>query len=253
MKKVFLFVFGCLLLASCAGTTKSVEALKAQPWNLVSCVLAGDSVAVPVNVPELVFSDSAVLSGSAGCNRFFGDYQATNEGTITLAPKGMTMMACPEMDFEGRYLKALSEVTAFSIDDQRLTLTGGSVVLIYEKQPQMVGGDVDTHGCNASAGYVWSEVLGECIRVWEKGVSVLPLEQSGTAELSGYIVFAADSAKAELFLPGDDLHPVLDRRNLPGGGFAWNQEDDDTYNVRVSDGKWIVERRGVLLYSQPAQ
>lgn len=35
-----------------------------------------------------------------------------------------------------------------------------------------MGDDKDAHGCIASAGYTWSEVLKDCIRLWEKGVRV---------------------------------------------------------------------------------
>ncbi len=33
--------------------------------------------------------------------------------------------------------------------------------------PPIVGGDKDEHGCIGSAGYIWCESLGECIRPWE--------------------------------------------------------------------------------------
>ena len=55
---------------------------------------------------------------------------------------------------------------------------------------------------------------------------------------------------AEVYVPGHDNHPVLDRRTLPAGGYVWNQEDDDTYNVRRLDGKWVIEQRGKVLYKQ---
>ena len=38
------------------------------------------------------------------------------------------------------------------------------------EKPEMIGGDKDEHGCIASAGYTWSEVQKDCIRLWEKGV-----------------------------------------------------------------------------------
>ena len=54
-----------------------------------------------------------------------------------------------------------------------------------------------------------------------------------------------------MFLPENPSHPVLDRRELPNkGGYAWNQEDDDTLNVRELDGSWVIEQRGNLLYKQ---
>lgn len=112
-----------------------------------------------------------------------------------------------------------------------------------------VGGVRDGHGCLTAAGYAWSEVRQDCIRPFEQGVKMVPADDPG-AVFAGYIVFSLDSLQAELFLPGDSVGVVLDRRRLPGGGSAWNQEDDDTKNVRRVDGRWIIEQRGRLLYRQ---
>lgn len=32
-----------------------------------------------------------------------------------------------------------------------------------------LGGDLDEHGCDVSGGYTWSEVLQDCIRLFEQG------------------------------------------------------------------------------------
>lgn len=66
---------------------------------------------------------------------------------------------------------------------------------------------------------------------------------------AAYAVFSADSLRAELSLPGEDKTFVLDRRALPDGGFAWNAEDDDTYNLRGDESAgWAIDRRGEVLY-----
>ena len=39
-----------------------------------------------------------------------------------------------------------------------------------KNEDNMVGNDKDEYGCIASAGYIWSEVQKDCIRLWEKGV-----------------------------------------------------------------------------------
>lgn len=118
--------------------------------------------------------------------------------------------------------------------------------------PKMPGSDRDEHGCIGSAGYTWSRVAERCIRPFEDGVKLLPTEKpEGTsAVLAAYAVFGADSLRAELFLPSGGKNIVLDRRELPSGGFAWNTEDDDTYNLRKdpASGAWVVERRGKALY-----
>lgn len=36
------------------------------------------------------------------------------------------------------------------------------------KTPHLLGGDRDEHGCIPSAGYIWCEKLGKCIRPWEE-------------------------------------------------------------------------------------
>ena len=120
-----------------------------------------------------------------------------------------------------------------------------------KKAGQATGADRDGHDCIGSAGYVWSEVRGECIRPFETGVKMLPITVPDTgAVYAAYIVFSADSARAELFLPGSESSEVLDRRDLPGGGHAWNAEDDDTKNVRQADGRGVIEQRDNTIYTQ---
>ena len=116
----------------------------------------------------------------------------------------------------------------------------------------MTGGDRDEHGCIGSAGYLWSQAQERCIRPFEDGIKLLPTEkQEGqSAVYAAFAVFPADSLHAELFLPKEG-NVMLERRSLPSGGYAWNQEDDDTYNLRKdSTGMWIVERRAKILFRQ---
>ena len=112
-----------------------------------------------------------------------------------------------------------------------------------------VGADRDAHGCIGSAGYVWSQVREECIRPFEAGIRMAPAAEPD-ATTAAYIVFAEDSSRAELFLPDGQKTEILDRRTLPGGGSAWNVEDDDTKNVRQADGHWVIEQRGNTIYVQ---
>jgi len=114
-------------------------------------------------------------------------------------------------------------------------------------ETKMPGSDKDEHGCIASAGYTWSEVQKDCIRLWEKGVRV---ESVADKEKTAYIVFSPDSLQVELFFSDDQPNEILDRRSLPAGGYAWNIEDDDTRNVRLENGTWTISQRGNLIYRQ---
>ena len=111
---------------------------------------------------------------------------------------------------------------------------------------EMVGNDKDEHGCIASAGYTWSEVQQNCIRLFESGIRLEAIDGKSSA----YLVFSPDSLKAELFFSNDTPNDILDRRSLPAGDYAWNIEDDDTKNVRRVDGVWMISQRGKEIYRQ---
>ncbi len=113
-------------------------------------------------------------------------------------------------------------------------------------QKKMVGNDKDEHGCIASAGYTWSEVQQNCIRLFESGIRL----EATDGKSSVYLVFSPDSMKTELFFSNGASNEILDRRSLPAGGYAWNIEDDNTKNVRRIDGVWTISQRGKEIYRQ---
>lgn len=77
--------------------------------------------------------------------------------------------------------------------------------------PQAIGNDRDEHGCLASAGYTWSEVQKDCIRLFEKGIRV---DAADGSERSAFIVFSPDSILAELFFSDEQPKEILERRTL---------------------------------------
>ncbi len=81
----------------------------------------------------LNFTDKS-FSGSAGCNRFRGNYQS-QEKTLKIDPAiASTRRACQNeiMKQESRFLQALSQVTRFELDPQ------GNLILFYGKNETMV-------------------------------------------------------------------------------------------------------------------
>lgn len=258
MKQMKLMIFVLLaIMTGCKGKDNSLTLLRGQEWQLKSMVENGNTVNNPQELPTLLFSDSTAMYGSAGCNWFFGTYEVQDKGLISLKPGGATMMYCPDMAFEDQYLKSLPKVVKYTVSENQLTLEdkSGKLQLIYVplvKAEKVVGVADDEHGCNAAAGYTWSEVRQNCVRLFEEGVKFTAVAGQDST-LAAYVVFAADSLKAEVFISNDTKHPILERRELPKGGYTWNQEDDDTLNVRQMDGKWVIEQRNEVLYSESAK
>ncbi len=122
-----------LVLAGCKGNENALKLLKEREWQLKAMQMNGEAVTNPAELPVLLFSDSTAVYGSAGCNRFFGEYEADAEGNMTVHPGGATMMACPDLEFEDNYLKALSQVKHFQIAEGELTLKddAGNWRLVY--------------------------------------------------------------------------------------------------------------------------
>lgn len=84
------------------------------------------------------------------------------------------------------------------------------------------GGDTDEHGCKSSAGYQWSVIKNNCIRVFDEGIKLNPLEATVNKTSSAYIIFSNDNNKIELFLPSEKTSVILERK---GEGQPWHKDD----------------------------
>lgn len=93
-----------------------------------------------------------------------------------------------------------------------------------EKPTTIVGGDVDEYGCKASAGYTWSVLRNECVRIFEIGVRLDHYDQvDKLATASSFVIFEPNNGnKAELFLDTERKSIILVRKNE---GQPWVKDD----------------------------
>ena len=84
----------------------------------------------------------------------------------------------------------------------------------------VVGGDSDEHGCKASAGYTWSLLKKECIRIFENSTKLSHAEDGKTYTTVAYVIFDGD--KAELFLDTQKESIILERKSE---GDSWVKDD----------------------------
>lgn len=94
-------------------------------WNIAEV----NGEAVPAGMENQPFIDFDVkkktIHGNAGCNIMNGGFttNADNARSISFPGVATTMMACPDMETEGKILKALNEVKSFDV------LSGGGIGL----------------------------------------------------------------------------------------------------------------------------
>ena len=114
-----------LAAAACANSAPRAD-LSGTSWAVESVV------GQPVSGPTIEFAQDRI-SGTGGCNRFFGGYTA-EDGRISFSAIGATRMACePDiMAREDHFFGALNSAQNYSREGGRLTLTsaeGQAIVL----------------------------------------------------------------------------------------------------------------------------
>ena len=144
----------------------------------------------------------------------------------------------------GQTINFSDTLDIISLDNDTMTLgKGGMYRIQYARKaghPAPIGGN------DAAMGYTYSKVLGKKIRIFEEGIKLMSAIDS-YASTASYVVFAPDSSKAEVFMPGGTV--VLDIRKRTDGTSVWNLEDDDTYMIEHAEKDWLLTKRGVVLYS----
>ncbi len=120
-----------------------------------------------------------------------------------------------------------------------LLLTATGLVMAQQEKP--IGGREGKNPCLAGAGYTWSEVRADCIRIWQVGVQ-LENQVDKNSCFAGYVVFSTDGEDAELFLAENgDSHPVLKKSDK-----GWSNEE---YRLIQKDGALILYKKDKLIYA----
>lgn len=128
-----------LLLSACSTTQPAapVPALEGTSWTVTA--IQGTAT-ITDNPPLLDFADGQI-TGTSGCNRFFGPFKQ-DQAKLTLGPTGATMMACTDEAVtaqETTLFQAFEKVTGVQAVDAGVELTGadGKVLLALKvREPE---------------------------------------------------------------------------------------------------------------------
>lgn len=116
-----MFIIALCLGCSSTGTVTS-EQLKYTKWQLSRV----DGLAIPVShSANLSFIEALQVNGFAGCNKFFGEGDLTNN-QLTVNKLGMTRKSCGEDldEFEQQLLDTLKQGAPLQMQGQQLVLHG---------------------------------------------------------------------------------------------------------------------------------
>ena len=131
---VALMALAALLVGCGSADSPSLEGTQ---WLLVA--LEGAPPLTSTAPPSAEFSADEI-SGSTGCNHYFGAYEVSGS-EITIRDVASTEMACldPEgvMDQELAFLGTLPAIATYRVEGERLEFldAGGTVLMAFESAP----------------------------------------------------------------------------------------------------------------------
>ena len=94
----------------------------------------------------------------------------------------------------------------------------GALTFAQSKTP-VVGGDRDVHGCIGSAGYTYSQVKNECVRVFEQKIKLNEVNSDKSYSTMTSVIFSKNMKKAEIFIPDGNAKSIILERQ--GKGKIW--------------------------------
>lgn len=114
-------------------------------------------------------------------------------------------------------------------------------------EPTIVGADKDEHDCKGSAGYQWSELKNECIRIFESGIRLNPVSKDVDQTTSAFIIFKSKEIdmQVELFLPSEKKSIILDKN---GKSVIYQWKNDNYILTEMVNNYKLLDKNGELLY-----
>ena len=112
-----------------------IDKIHGKKWILQSFIDNGESITLHPDSEITIKFDPDEVTGSGGCNRYFGSYKTTNTNKIFIGPLASTEMACPDiMEQETKYLSAIYKINIIQITDNKLELSSndGKTVLDFD-------------------------------------------------------------------------------------------------------------------------
>ena len=136
--KISLFVLSVsisLILMSC-GSSNNPKQILNSPFENTKWILykMDGKEFTSENQTYIVFNNiDSKVTGTAACNTFFGQFKK-NGSLLTFEPLAATRIACPELEKETAFMKAIQNTASYKISGNKLTLSdiNGNVILVFK-------------------------------------------------------------------------------------------------------------------------
>ncbi|GAB0156541.1 hypothetical protein CHRYSEOSP005_18060 [Chryseobacterium sp. Alg-005] len=73
----------------------------------------------------------------------------------------------------------------------------------------VVGADRDVHGCIGSAGYTYSQIKNDCVRVFEQKIKLNEVSTDKSYTTMTAVIFSKNMKKAEIFISDENAKSII--------------------------------------------
>ncbi|ASE61791.1 hypothetical protein EGY07_06590 [Chryseobacterium indologenes] len=123
----------------------------------------------------------------------------------------------------------------------------GSLAIAQQAAP-ILGGDRDVHGCKGSAGYTYSQIRNNCVRVFEQKIKLKEVSPDKSSSSMTAVIFSKDMKRAEVFIPdGMAKSIILDKE---GKAKIWKSGSHikETYVLVPYKKSYQIKKDDVVIY-----
>ncbi|MEA1850531.1 MULTISPECIES: hypothetical protein [Chryseobacterium] len=118
-----------------------------------------------------------------------------------------------------------------------------------QKKTPVVGNDRDVHGCIGSAGYTYSQIRNECVRVFEQKIKLKEVDSDkGYASMTA-VIFSKNMKKAEIFIPDGAAKSIILERQGKSKVWKSGKAIKDSYVLIPYKKKgYQIKKNDVVIY-----
>lgn len=242
-----------ILLLSCNGNTKQsttvpeLEPAKAvsitEPASCYAMIKNKDKVLLHITIinnkvnGDLIYSffekdkNTGTVNGEMKGDTIFADYKFISEGKESV--RQIAFLKTGE-EFREGYGKVNKLNGQPDFSDKASIRFDGNVIL------KKTDCKKDEHGCMDLFGEVWSVINNNCINLSVTAIRLNPVEMKDKGKSPAYVIFSGNKSQAELYLPGNNVSLMLERKGKEGS-WSWQYQD-----LKLIPWKGYVLKKGNL-------
>lgn len=107
----------------------------------------------------------------------------------------------------------------------------------------VAGAKSENQKCNATAGYQWSQIKNDCIRVFEQKTQLRSIQKEPMEKICA-LIFSNDNNQVEVFL---DNTIILTKNS---SAEYTDSNNTNSYLLKKVDGKWQLLNNNKLMFTE---